>query len=65
MITTSDEDFVLGEMTTTDQTVLLQKIEYNTRLASIGVSHLFSLGLFLLGALAVWIILKRWFFSSV
>lgn len=65
MITTADEDFVLSELTTTDQTVLLQKIEYNTRLASIGVSHLFSLGLFLLGAFAVWIILKRWYFSAL
>lgn len=65
MMTTYDEDFIISELTTTDETYLLQKIEYNTRLSAIGTSHLFSLGLFAVGAIALWIILKRWFFPNV
>ena len=48
---------------TTDE--LLSSIEYNTRMASQGIGHLFTLAIFLLGAMGVWIILKKWYFGGV
>lgn len=48
---------------TTDE--LLSSIEYNTRMASQGIAHIFTLSIFILGAMGVWIILKKWYFGGV
>lgn len=48
---------------TTDQ--LLTQIEYNTRMTSQGVAHIFTTAIVLLGAMAVWVIIHKWFFGGV
>lgn len=50
---------------TTTEMEYLQAIEYNTRMTSLGVSHLFMTGLVLLVFAFLWVILKRWFFPYV
>lgn len=52
----------LESLTTSDY---LQKIEYNTRMSSLGIAHVFSVGIVLLAGIATWIIIKRWFFGGV
>lgn len=64
-VTTHDEDYLVYLETTSDQTYLLQKIEYNTNMISHGISHIFFVSLVLLGGFAAWVILKRWFFGGV
>lgn len=56
------DELVTDEMTTTE---LLQSIEYNTRMTSQGVAHIFTIGIVLLAAMATWIIIKRWYFGGV
>lgn len=57
-----DESAVVDSYTT-DQ--LLTQIEYNTRMTSQGVAHIFTVGIVLLGAMAVWVIIQKWFFGGV
>jgi hypothetical protein len=64
----SSNPYVVDELTTADELTtdeILMKIEYNTRMTSLGVSHIFSVGLVLIGALAVWVIFHKWFFGGV
>lgn len=56
------DESVTDSLTTSDY---LAKIEYNTRMSSLGISHIFSIGLVLLAGIATWIVLKRWFFGGV
>ena len=49
-------------LTTSDY---LQKIEYNTRMSSLGIAHIFSIGIVLIAGIATWIIIKRWFYGGV
>ncbi len=67
-IDVSSNPYIVDELTTSDQLTtdeILLKIEYNTRMTSIGISHIFSVALVLIGALAVWIILRKWFYGGV
>lgn len=48
---------------TTDE--LIQAIEYNTRMTSQGIGHIFILGIVLLGGFATWIVIKKWYFGGV
>ncbi len=48
---------------TTDQ--LLTQIEYNTRMSSQGIAHIFTTAIVLLGCMAVWVIIHKWFFGGV
>ena len=50
---------------TTSQEDYLQEIAYNTRMTSLGVSHIFCTCLVLLIFAFLWVILKRWFFPYV
>lgn len=67
LIDDSSQSYVVDEYTTDELTTeeILLKIEYNTRMTSLGVSHIFSVALVLMGAFAVWIILRKWFFGGV
>lgn len=56
------DESMTDSLTTSDY---LAKIEYNTRMSSLGISHIFSIGLVLLAGIATWIVLKRWFFGGV
>lgn len=56
------DESTTDSLTTSDY---LSKIEYNTRMTSLGISHIFSIGLVLLAGIATWIVLKRWFFGGV
>ncbi len=56
------DESTTDSLTTSDY---LAKIEYNTRMSSLGISHIFSIGIVLLSAMATWIVLKRWFFGGV
>lgn len=56
------DESITDSLTTSDY---LAKIEYNTRMSSLGISHIFSIGLVLLAGIATWIVLKRWFFGGV
>ena len=58
----SADESMIDSLTTSDY---LAKIEYNTRMSSLGISHIFSIGLVLLAGIATWIVLKRWFFGGV
>lgn len=49
-------------LTTSDY---LQKIEYNTRMSSLGIAHIFSVSIVLIAGIATWIIIKRWFYGGV
>ena len=49
-------------LTTSDY---LQKIEYNTRMSSLGIAHIFSIGIVLIVGISTWIIIKRWFYGGV
>lgn len=49
-------------LTTSDY---LQKIEYNTRMSSLGIAHIFSIGIVLIAGISTWIIIKRWFYGGV
>lgn len=48
---------------TTDE--LISAIEYNTRMTSQGIGHIFILGIVLLGGFATWIVIKKWYFGGV
>lgn len=48
---------------TTDE--MLHSIEYHTRMTSQGISHIFAISIFLLGAAAAWVVIKRWYFGGV
>lgn len=64
----SSNPYLIDELTTADELTtdeILMKIEYNTRMTSIGVSHIFSVGLVLIAGFAVWIILRKWFYGGV
>lgn len=68
MIDDSSNPYIIDELTTSDELTtdeILLKIEYNTRMASIGISHIFSVGLVLIGGIALWIILRKWFYGGV
>ena len=52
----------LDSLTTCDY---LEKIEYNTRMSSLGIAHIFSVSIVLIAGIATWIILKRWFYGGV
>lgn len=56
------DESTTDSLTTSDY---LAKIEYNTRMSSLGISHIFSIGLVLLAGISTWIVLKRWFFGGV
>lgn len=66
-ITQTDDSFSFDEYTTDELTTdeLLYKIEYNTRMTSVGVSHIYITGLVLLAAAFLWIIIKKWYFGGV
>ena len=57
------EELTTDELTTTDE--LLTQIEYNTRMASVGISHIFIIGLVVLVFIAMWAIFKKWYWGGV
>lgn len=52
----------LDSLTTSDY---LEKIEFNTRMSSLGIAHIFSVSIVLIAGIATWIIIKRWFYGGV
>ena len=64
---TDDSSFSFDEYTTDELTTdeLLYKIEYNTRMTSVGVSHIYITGLVLLAVAFLWIIIRKWYFGGV
>lgn len=63
----TDDSYVFEIYTTDDMTTdeMLVAIEYNTRMAAQGISHIFSIMLVLLCFFAVWAVFKKWFFGGV
>lgn len=63
----SDSSSLLSPYDNDDMTTdeMMHSIEYHTRMTSQGISHIFAISIFLLGAAAAWVIIKRWYFGGV
>lgn len=61
-VSVADESFTTDSLTTDEY---LNRIEYNTRMTSEGIAHIFITILVLLGAMGTWVVLKRWYFGGV
>lgn len=62
VVDSASDSFTTDELTTDE---LIQAIEYNTRMTSQGIGHIFVLGIVLLGGFATWIVIKKWYFGGV
>jgi len=61
-VSVADESSTTDSLTTDEY---FNRIEYNTRMTSEGIAHIFITMLVLLGAMGAWIVLKRWYFGGV